>query len=136
MSLSKEGKGERIQRMLDVVQRNTTRLNALIARVIQEQKQSQRPGADSVLAAKMIKRHVDLWPLIEELLHDFQTLMEPKRVSSRNDVPHSCSIFADPVLIVQVFQNLLSNAIENTSDGEIAIGAAISDAERLVRCWV
>jgi signal transduction histidine kinase len=134
--LAKGGKTERVQRMLDIVHRNTTRLNALLARVIQEQKQLQRPGVDSLFAAKMTKRHVDLWPLIEEMLHDFQTLMEPKRISSRNEVPLSCSIFADPVLIAQVFQNLLSNAIENTGGGQIAIGAAVSDAERLVRCWV
>jgi two-component system phosphate regulon sensor histidine kinase PhoR len=134
--LSKEGKGERIQIMLEIVHRNTKRLNALVSRVIEEQKQLLRPRADSIFAATMAKRHVDLWPLIEELLHDFQTLMEPKRIYPRNEVPPSCSIFADPVLITQVFQNLLSNGIENTTHGEIAIGAAISDAERSVRCWV
>ena len=134
--LSKEGKGERIQTMLDIVHRNTGRLKTLISRVIEEQKQLLRTRVDSIFAAKMAKRDVDLWPLIEELLHDFQTLMEPKRIYARNEVPDSCSIFADPVLIMQVFQNLLSNAIENTSHGEVAIGAVISDAERLVRCWV
>ena len=35
---SKENKTERIQRMLEIVQRNTERLNALITGVIQEQK--------------------------------------------------------------------------------------------------
>jgi signal transduction histidine kinase len=62
--------------------------------------------------------------------------MEPKGIHARNEVPHYCSIFADSVLIVQVFQNLLSNAIEYTSHGEITIGAAVSSEERVVRCWV
>src|SRR5438876_11930051 len=100
------------------LQRNTERLNALITRVIREQKQLQR-SADSVFAGRVTKRQVDLWPLIEELLHDLQTLTEPKGIRTSNEVPHSCSVFADPVLIVRVFQNLVSNAIEYTSHGEI-----------------
>jgi len=133
--ISKEHKTERIPRMLEIVQRNTERLNALITRVIREQKQLQR-SADSVFAGRVTKRQVDLWPLIEELLHDLQTLTEPKGIRTSNEVPHSCSVFADPVLIVRVFQNLLSNAIEYTSHGEITIGAAVSNADRVIRCRV
>ena len=133
--ISKEHKTERIPRMLEIVQRNTERLNALITRVIREQKQLQR-SADSVFAGRVTKRQVDLWPLIEELLHDLQTLTEPKGIRTSNEVPHSCSVFADPVLIVRVFQNLVSNAIEYTSHGEITIGAAVSNADRVIRCWV
>ena len=135
-ALLRESKDDRIRGMLEIVQRNTERLNGLIARVIQEEKQLQRIVAESVFAAKIEKRHVDLWPLVEELLHDLQTLTAPKGIHARNEVPHNCSIFADPVLIMQVFQNLLSNAIEYTSDGEIAIGAAVSGVDRAVRCWV
>jgi signal transduction histidine kinase len=63
-------------------------------------------------------------------------LTEPKGIKTSNEVPHDCCIFADPLLIEQVFQNLISNAIEYTSQGEIAIGSAVSVTERLVRCWV
>src|SRR5215468_12252446 len=56
--LSKEGKGERIQTMLDIVHRNTGRLKTLISRVIEEQKQLLQPRTDSIFAAKMAKRHV------------------------------------------------------------------------------
>ncbi|PYS20993.1 MAG: hypothetical protein DMG11_28695, partial [Acidobacteria bacterium] len=35
-----------------------------------------------------------------------------------------------------LFQNLLSNAIEYTSHEEITIGAAVSNADRVIRCWV
>jgi signal transduction histidine kinase len=135
-TFSEERKDERVRRMLEIVQRNTIRLNSLIARVIEEQKLLQHAGAQSVFAAKVKKRQLDLWPLVEELIHDFQALMEPKGIHARNQVPHDCSIFADPVLIMHVFQNLLSNAIEYTRHGEIMIGAAASEANRLVRCWV
>ena len=127
-------KNDRVVRMLEIVERNAKRLNALISRVIQEQTGLERTGADSVFAAKVEKRHFDLWPLVEELIRDLQPLTEPRRIRVRNDVPHECSVFADPVLLMQVFQNLLSNAIEYTTDGEILIGAAHTD--RTVRCWV
>jgi two-component system phosphate regulon sensor histidine kinase PhoR len=134
-SLSTESKNERVVRMLEIVQRNAQRLNALISRVIQEQTVPLRNGTDSVFAAKLEKRHVDLWPLVEELAHDLQPLTEPRRIRVRNEVPHKCSIFADPLLIVQVFQNLVSNAIEYTNDGEIQIGSAVSEPAH-IRCWV
>jgi two-component system, OmpR family, phosphate regulon sensor histidine kinase PhoR len=127
-------KNERVARMLEIVQRNTKRLNGLISRVIQEQTGLERTEAESVFAAKVEKRHFDLWPLVEELVRDLQPLTEPKRIRVQNDVPHECSVFADPVLIMQVFQNLLSNAIEYTTDGQILIGSVVSDGT--VRCWV
>jgi two-component system phosphate regulon sensor histidine kinase PhoR len=133
-SLNGDSKNDRTARMLEIVQRNTKRLNALISRVIQEQTGLERTGAESIFAAKVEKRHFDLWPLIEELVRDLQPLTEPKRIHIRNDVPHECLLFADPVLIMQVFQNLLSNAIEYTTDGEIRIGSAVAD--RTVQCWV
>ena len=135
-TLCGECKTEQVARMLEVVQRNAQRLNDLILRVIEEQTSPQRPGVDSILAARLEKRQFDLWPLVEELLRDLQPLMEPKRIRVRNDVAHDFSIFADPVLIEQVFQNLLSNAIQYTADGEIVIGAALSESDPSVHCWV
>jgi two-component system phosphate regulon sensor histidine kinase PhoR len=126
---------ERIRRMLEIVRRNTERLNSLITRVLQDE-QTLIQRTKSVFAGKIAKRQVDLWPLVEELIRDFQTLTEPKGIQTRNEVPHDCSIFADPLLIEQVFQNLISNAIEHTAQGEIAIGAAVSVTERVVRCSV
>lgn len=134
--LSGEGKNERITTILQIVERNAQRLNALISRVIQEEINLQRGGPESVFAGRIEKRDFDLWPLIEELIHDLQPLTEPKQIRVRNNVRHDCSIFADPVLIVQVFQNLLSNAIEYTTNGEIVIGSAVAHREQSVHCWV
>jgi two-component system phosphate regulon sensor histidine kinase PhoR len=134
--LSSESKTERVQTMLQIVERNTERLNELISRVILEETSLQRSGTDAVFPSKVERRHVDLWPLIEQLTHDLQPLTERKSIAIRNEVPHDCSIFADPILIEQVFQNLLSNAIKYTSDGEIVIGSDVSEVDRIARCWV
>jgi signal transduction histidine kinase len=134
-TLSGECKSERVARMLDILHRNTRRLNSLVSRVIREQTLLQRAFSEPG-ATRLEKRNFDLWPVVEELIHDLQPLMEPKRIRVSNDVPPDCHIFANPVLIGQVLQNLLSNAIEHTTDGEIVIGAALSDREQSVRCWV
>jgi len=133
--LPDEDKNERVTTMLQIVERNTQRLNALISRVIQEETSLERAGPESAFPTKVEKRDLDLWPLIEALIHDLQPLTEPKGIRIRNDVPSNRVIFADPVLISRVFQNLLSNAIEYTSDGEIIVGAA-GDEGQDIRCWV
>src|SRR5262249_34845386 len=135
-TLGNECKNDRVARMLAIAQRNAQRLNALIARVIQEQTGLQRTSGESIFAAKVEKRQFDLWPLVEELVHDLQPLTEPKRIRIKNEVPHDCSMFADPVLLLQVFQNLLSNAIEYTAGGHIIIGSAVSSEDRAIECWV
>jgi signal transduction histidine kinase len=135
-TLSGECKNQRVATLLQIVERNAQRLNVLVSRVIQEETNLQRTDAGSTFPAKVEKRDFDLWPLVEELIHDLQPLTEQKRIHIRNDVPQDSSIFADPVLIVQVFQNLLSNAIEYTTDGEIVIGSAVSDQDRSVHCWI
>ena len=135
-TLSGQCKTERVARMLEIVQRNTHRLNALISRVIQEQSGPQQTGAESVFLATFKKRQVDLWPLVEGLIQDLQSLTEPRRINVRNVVPHDCSVYGDPVLIVQVFQNLMSNAIEYTTDGDIIIGSSLLEVDGCVRCWV
>src|SRR5215471_18793850 len=49
--LSGESKTERVRTMLQIVERNTERLNALISRVIQEETGLQRTGTEAVFPA-------------------------------------------------------------------------------------
>jgi two-component system, OmpR family, phosphate regulon sensor histidine kinase PhoR len=55
-------KNERVATMLQIVERNTQRLNTLISRVIQEETGLQRSGLESIFPAKVEKREFDLWP--------------------------------------------------------------------------
>src|SRR5207253_5838894 len=82
------------------------------------------------------KREFDLWPLIESLLTDLQPLTESSLVQVINSIPYDFVIFAVALLLTQVFQNLLSNAIRYTTRGQIVIGAERIDEGQTVRCWV
>jgi two-component system phosphate regulon sensor histidine kinase PhoR len=131
-SLPDETKDGRIGRILEIIRRNAHRLNALISTASQEQYNLAASTAEEI---KVANREFDLWPLVEALAWDLRALIESAPVQIINAVPENCVVQADPVLITQVFQNLVANAIKYTSKGEITVGAEAVELNK-VRCWV
>jgi signal transduction histidine kinase len=105
-------------------------LTALIQAASQEQQNIMAGNLDE---RKAERRNLDLWALVEGLIHDLKPL-EAAPVHIENIVPPDFVVYADALLLAQVFQNLLSNAIKYTSRGQIIVGA--EQAEKGVRCWV
>jgi signal transduction histidine kinase len=85
---------------------------------------------------RLERRELDLWLLVEGLLTDLKPLVENSPVRVVNSVPTHLTTFADALLLGQVFQNLLSNALRYTTEGQIVIGAQCIDDGKTVRCWV
>jgi len=131
-SLADAAKTGRVANMLDILQRNALRLNALVTTASQEQYNLAASTAEEV---KVAGREFDLWPLVQGLVWDLRALVETVPVQIINTVPDNCVVYADPVLMTQVFQNLLSNAIKYTAKGEIVVGAEPTEMNK-VRCWV
>ena len=131
-SLPEEAKAGRIGRMLEIVRNNSQRLNALISTASQEQYNLAASTAEEV---QVVQREFDLWPIVQALAWDLRALIENLPVQIINAVPDTCVVYADSVLITQVFQNLLANAIKYTSKGEITVGAEAVEMNK-VRCWV
>jgi signal transduction histidine kinase len=130
--LPEETKKGRVGNMLEIMQRNVVRLNALVTSVSQEQHNLAASTAEEI---KIARREFDLWPVVQALIWDLRALVESVPVQIVNSVPESSVMYADPVLITQVFQNLLSNAIKYTNKGQIIVGAERVDLNKL-RCWV
>jgi len=131
-SLAEEARTGRAGTMIDIVRRNAQRLNALITTASQEQYNLAASTAEEI---KVAHSEFDLWPLVQGMIWDLRALVENVPVQIVNAVPENCIVYADPVLITQVFQNLLSNAIKYTSAGEITVGADTIEVNKL-RCWV
>jgi signal transduction histidine kinase len=74
--------------------------------------------------------------VVEDLLHDFKPLAESSPVRIVNTVPTELTVYGDALLLGQVFQNLLSNAVRYTTQGQVVVGAESIDDGQSAHCWV
>lgn len=131
-SLPPTAKTEQVQTMLNLLRRNTERLGALLNTATQEQ---YNAAVGSILEVNLQHRQFELQPIVADLIHDLHPLVDSS-VRMVNAVPVGLMVYADIALLNQLIQNLLSNAIRHTSQGEIVIGAERMDDNGGVRCWV
>jgi len=130
-NLPGEAKDERSAQLLETLQRNVNRLNALIVKVVQEEA-NLKSDADGKLDCGEVK----LRALVEGLVSDLHPLAETLNTTLINSVPKELTAFADANLLTLVFQNLISNAINYTQNGEVTIGAREIKEAASVECWV
>ena len=118
-------------KMLKTLGRNVQQLRLLVEKVIEE-----NTNLRTEAGVKLERRHFDLWPLVEALIHDLRPIAGTGSTKLINKVPHHLMIFADASLMRRVFQNLIANAIKHTPRGTIIIGARALDTEDGAECWV
>jgi signal transduction histidine kinase len=121
-----------VAQMLTILERNAARLRALLKAASADQQRA-------ILATKGTepeRREFDLWPLVEGLLMEMVPLIDREQVRITNSVPSDLDVFADSLMLSQIFQNLLSNALRYTPRGEIEAGAEAIGSGMSVRCWV
>lgn len=112
-------------KMLKTLRRNVQHLETLVAKVIQE-----NSNLTTEIGVKVERREVDLWPLVESLIHDLHPVAGTSTTQLINEVPDDLVVYADAALLRRVFQNLIANAINYTPRGQIIIAAnEISDEE-------
>ena len=115
--------------MLRALQRNVLRIEELILRVMEEEQR-----VDPVDGMHLMRREVDLWPLVQRLLLDLSTVTDSEKIKVSNLVPRHLVVDADAGLLGRALQNLLSNSIKFAPGGEIEIGAEKKDD--CIECWV
>lgn len=109
--------------LFDILRRNMLRVEDLIKKVLETSEQSWGRGG----SFRPERRHFELWPLVQRLILDLQSISTAHSIQVVNEVPLSLTIFADASLIAQVFQNLLGNAFEYTSNGKVVVSALEND---------
>jgi signal transduction histidine kinase len=115
--------------MIKTLQRNVRRLEALVGKVLEENKNPEVEGD-----LKLERRAFDLWPLVHAVIQDIQPIAGTASTRLMNMVPDDLVVFADAGLLRRIFQNLLDNAIAHTPRGEVRIGAR--DVNGTIECWV
>lgn len=118
-------------RMFNALRRNVRQLEALVAKVMEE-----NTNLETEVGLKLQRRHFDLWPLVEALIHDVHPVAGTSGTTLVNEVPEDLTIFADASLLRRILQNLIANAIGYTPHGTIVVGARTTDADSAVECWV
>jgi signal transduction histidine kinase len=117
--------------MLKSLGRNVQQLHLLVEKIIEE-----NSNLRTETGVKLERRHFDLWPVVEALIHDLRPVAGTGSTQLINKVPHHLMVFADASLTRRIFQNLIANAIKHTPRGKVTIGARALDTEEGVECWV
>lgn len=125
------GKDERAAMLLETMQRNVTRLNSLVVKVVQEE-----ANLKAQVDEKVKRREVKLKELVEGLVSDLRPLAAASNLSLINRVPEELMVIADANMLTLIFQNLISNAIDYTPNGEVTVGAREVKESASVECWV
>jgi two-component system phosphate regulon sensor histidine kinase PhoR len=122
---------ERAATLLETVHRNVGRLNSLVVKVVQEEANLQ-----AKVNERVERREVKLRELVEGLIGDLHPLADAANTKLINKVPEGLTAFADANMLTLIFQNLFSNAINYTPNGEITIGADEIEESNSIECWV
>lgn len=80
---------------------------------------------------KLNPRFTGAHALVARVVDDLRNMADKKGVPVHNKVPPHARIYADPLLLVQVIQNLVSNAIKFSHPGA-AVSISIPEGERSV----
>lgn len=107
-----------VTQMLGALARNVQHLERLVAKVLEENQ-----SLETEMGVHLQRRELDLWPLVEALIHDMHPVAGTDSTRLVNDVPETLQVYADAGLLRRVFQNLIANAIRYTPRGEIIISA-------------
>ena len=124
-------KDERAATLLETMHRNVKRLNSLVVKVVQEEANLQ-----AKVDERVERREVKLRALVEGLVGDLRPLADASNTGLINEVPEGLTAFADDNMLTLIFQNLLSNAINYTPNGEVTVGARGVKESASVECWV
>jgi signal transduction histidine kinase len=131
LQLFDKDKTGQTSQMLKTLRRNVDHLSALVGKVIEE-----NANVESETGIKLERREVDLWPLVEALIHNLHPVAEAASTHLINSVPDDLVVYADASALQRVIQNLIANAIRYTPRGEIVVGAQENTVEGVVECWV
>jgi signal transduction histidine kinase len=116
--------------VFEVLRRNLQRVEDLIKKVLETKVQPS--GAGSSFQPEL--RIFELWPLVQRLILDLQSVSSQHEVVVVNKIPPAVTMWADAGLISQVFQNLLGNAFKYAAHGRVVVSA--SDGDDAVTCVV
>lgn len=130
LNLAQQAPEAETARMFRALRRNVQHLEGLVSKVLEE-----NANLETEIGIKLERRQIDLWPLVEALIHDLHPIAGTDSTRLVNEVPEGLLVYADANLLRRLFQNLIANAIRYTPRGQVVLGARDAGAEG-VELWV
>ncbi|MDB5390706.1 MAG: sasA [Planctomycetaceae bacterium] len=131
LTLPPENTTPETAQMLKALRRNVKHLEVMATKVIEENSNLQ-----TEIGIKLERRAIDLWSLVEGLIHDLHPVAGTNSTRLLNHVPDDLVVYADANLLRRIFQNLIANAIKYTPRGQVTIEARESTDSSSVECLV
>lgn len=113
-----------------MVRRNIERMQALIVKLLQEERNVQLGSNIAVRRSASPLR-----PLVERARETLSPSAKSANAEIINEVQPDIVVNGDTELLERVFQYLISNAIDYSPKGTVRIGASVADDGGVV-CWV
>jgi two-component system, OmpR family, phosphate regulon sensor histidine kinase PhoR len=127
-SLPQDNRTSGIDSALSVLRGNINRLSQRVRNVL-----ATASGLGSSFRPQFT--FLNLRAQVEKVVRDLEPLAVSAGTTVRNEIGDQFEVYSDEILLAQIFENLLSNALKFTSQGFIEIGAKDGDNDQ-VECWV
>jgi signal transduction histidine kinase len=129
-TLANENKTPATEHLIKVLRRNIKQLEKSVMDVF-------KANGDSPHSAtrKLERRDVDLWPVVEQVIHGLEPVAATASVKLVNKVPGDTVVFADAGLLWRILENLISNSINSAPRCEVSVDAQV-DGHGAVECRV
>jgi two-component system, OmpR family, phosphate regulon sensor histidine kinase PhoR len=79
---------------------------------------------------------LNLHTQVEKVARDLEPLAVSAGTAVQNQIDDQIEVYSDEMLLGQIFENLISNAIKFTSQGIIEMGASETSDGQSIQCWV
>ena len=128
-SLSEDKRNASIDSALSVLRGNITRLSERVRHIL-----SSAAGFGKSFQPEFVR--LNLRAQVESVVRDLEPLATSAETEVQVQIDDRLEVFSDELLLAQILQNLLSNALKFTPKGIIEIGAREINEGESVECWV
>ena len=128
-SLPAEQTNAAVSSALSVPRNNINRLTARVRHVL-----STASAFSKSFQSEFVT--LNLRAEVDKVVRDLALLAVSVETQVRNEIDDGLEVYSDEILLSQILQNLLANALKFTSKGVIEIGARQLNGGQAIECWV
>ena len=128
-SVPEQGRNPGVSAAISVLRGNVSRLSKRVRQVL-----SKGPRFGKSFTPQFVT--LSLRTQVDKVVRDLGPLAASAETEVRNEVDEHFEVYSDELLLAQILENLLANALKFTSKGTIQIGARATNDGRTTECWV